>query len=42
MGDGEQRNMTNTPNEMTDGTTTTEAGTIDSGSAGGAGTTEIL
>ena len=38
-GDGEQsNNMATTPNEITDGTTTTEAGTIGSGGAGGAGT----
>ena len=38
-GDGEQsNNMATIPNEITDGTTTTEAGTIGSGGAGGAGT----
>ncbi len=37
MGDDEQSNMTDTPNKMTNGSTTTEAGTIGSGGAGGAG-----
>ncbi len=39
MGDGKQRNMTTTPNEMTYCTIIPEAGTIDSGGAGGVGTT---
>ena len=37
-GDGEQSNIPTTQNEVTDQTTTTQAGTIGSGGAGGAGT----